>query len=40
VDEVSEVDADFIMFMHTPERMTAFFKKTGAFPRTTASTRS
>jgi multiple sugar transport system substrate-binding protein len=27
-----EVDADFIMFMHTPERMSAFFKKTGAFP--------
>src|SRR5207244_5970144 len=27
-----EVDADFIMFMHTPARMTAFFKKTGAFP--------
>jgi raffinose/stachyose/melibiose transport system substrate-binding protein len=27
-----QVDADFIMFMHTPERMTAFFKKTGAFP--------
>jgi multiple sugar transport system substrate-binding protein len=27
-----EVDADFIMFMHTQERMTAFFKATGAFP--------
>jgi multiple sugar transport system substrate-binding protein len=27
-----EVDADFIMFMHTPERMTAWFKATGAFP--------
>ena len=27
-----EVDADFIMFMHTPERMSAFFNKTGAFP--------
>src|SRR5262249_15740504 len=27
-----EVDADFIMFMHTPERMSAFFKATGAFP--------
>jgi raffinose/stachyose/melibiose transport system substrate-binding protein len=27
-----EVDADFIMFMHTPARMSAFFKKTGAFP--------
>src|SRR5262249_49768259 len=27
-----EVDADFIMFMHTPERMSAWFKATGAFP--------
>ena len=27
-----QVDADFIMFMHTPERMTAWFKTTGAFP--------
>jgi raffinose/stachyose/melibiose transport system substrate-binding protein len=27
-----EVDADFIMFMHTPERMAAWFKTTGAFP--------
>lgn len=27
-----EVVADFIMFMHTQERMTAFFKTTGAFP--------
>jgi multiple sugar transport system substrate-binding protein len=24
--------ADFIMFMHTPERMQAWFKATGAFP--------
>ena len=24
--------ADFIMFMHTPERMAAWFKTTGAFP--------
>jgi raffinose/stachyose/melibiose transport system substrate-binding protein len=27
-----EVAADFIMFMHTPERMKAWFKTTGAFP--------
>jgi raffinose/stachyose/melibiose transport system substrate-binding protein len=27
-----QVDADFIMFMHTPERMNAWFKTTGAFP--------
>jgi raffinose/stachyose/melibiose transport system substrate-binding protein len=27
-----EVAADFIMFMHTPERMRAWFKITGAFP--------
>jgi raffinose/stachyose/melibiose transport system substrate-binding protein len=27
-----EVVADFIMFMHTGERMTAFFNTTGAFP--------
>jgi len=27
-----QVDADFIMFMHTPERMAAWFKTTGAFP--------
>jgi raffinose/stachyose/melibiose transport system substrate-binding protein len=27
-----QVDADFIMFMHTPERMAAWFKATGAFP--------
>ena len=24
--------ADFIMFMHTPERLAAWFKATGAFP--------
>jgi hypothetical protein len=27
-----QVDADFIMFMHTPERMASWFKITGAFP--------
>ena len=27
-----QVVADFIMFMHTPERMTSWFKVTGAFP--------
>jgi multiple sugar transport system substrate-binding protein len=27
-----QVDADFIMFMHTPQRMNAWFKITGAFP--------
>lgn len=27
-----EVAADFIMFMHTPERMKAWFQTTGAFP--------
>jgi len=27
-----EVAADFIMFMHTPERQAAWFKTTGAFP--------
>jgi raffinose/stachyose/melibiose transport system substrate-binding protein len=27
-----EVVADFIMFTHTPGRMTAFFNKTGSFP--------
>jgi len=27
-----EVAADFIMFMHTPERMRSWFKITGAFP--------
>ena len=27
-----EVVADFIMFMHTPDRMTSWFKATGAFP--------
>jgi raffinose/stachyose/melibiose transport system substrate-binding protein len=27
-----QVDADFIMFMHSPERMAAWFKTTGAFP--------
>ena len=27
-----EVVADFIMFMHTPERMSSWFKATGAFP--------
>jgi raffinose/stachyose/melibiose transport system substrate-binding protein len=27
-----EVAADFIMFMHTPERMKAWFNTTGAFP--------
>jgi raffinose/stachyose/melibiose transport system substrate-binding protein len=27
-----QVAADFIMFMHTPERMTSFFNITGAFP--------
>ena len=26
------ISADFIMFMHTPERMAAWFKTTGAFP--------
>jgi hypothetical protein len=26
------VAADFIMFMHTPERQAAWFKTTGAFP--------
>ena len=27
-----EYSADFIMFMHSPERMAAWFKTTGAFP--------
>jgi multiple sugar transport system substrate-binding protein len=27
-----QVDADFIMFMHSPARMAAWFKGTGAFP--------
>jgi raffinose/stachyose/melibiose transport system substrate-binding protein len=27
-----QVAADFIMFMHTPERMRSFFDTTGAFP--------
>src|SRR5947207_7459610 len=27
-----EVCADFIMFMHTQERMSSFFRVTGAFP--------
>ena len=31
-----EVVADFIMFVHTPDRMTSFFKTTGAFGPATA----
>jgi multiple sugar transport system substrate-binding protein len=27
-----EIAADFIMFMHTPERMSSWYKTTGAFP--------
>jgi multiple sugar transport system substrate-binding protein len=30
--EYPEVAADFIMFMHDPERMQAWFETTGAFP--------
>ena len=32
LDEEPRVSLDFIMFMHTPERMAAWFKATGAFP--------
>ena len=35
-----EVVADFIMFTHTPERLSSWFKTTEPFRRTTGSTRA